>query len=150
MNMADPKLDAMLLEYLLGEKARKDAGATPEAILASMRNLADNFSEHEKVDERRFAEIEGELKGLGYRVVVVERGLEKLADRTETTGRHELERIEKARERLESVVDGREKEERARSSWIERHWVSVVTGLVTAIVSATAAGILVANLTGKG
>lgn len=108
----DEELKRLLIANIAAQKESDISG--------TLRHIADNSAEHEVKDEGRHQEVLGVLKGHSLRIGAVERITDKLEDKWDATGSHQM-------------MDARE-----RSAWASRFIITSLVGIAIAVMSAVA------------
>ena len=130
--MANTELDQLLLEYLREQRAARDAGCTPRAIMDTLRLVSDRQLEHEKADEVRFAELRGDLKGTSLRLAALEKDIEDVREDVEDTGEHHVERLERELDQVRAAAND-------SRTWWSRHGITVLTSVIVSAITGAAA-----------
>jgi|SRR5271154_4541448 len=97
--MADPKIDALLAEFLADQQEAKRHGVTLETIAEAQKTLADGLNAHAKRDEELHEKFDTRLASHAERLTSVEaklHGVEREFDREIITGRHDIPAILRA------------------------------------------------------
>lgn len=105
--------DEELKRLLIASIAAQEKADTSVAL----RHIADNFAEHEVKDEGRHQEVLGALKGHSLRVSAVEKITDKLDDKWDATGSHQ-------------IADLRE-----RNAWVSRFIIGTLASVALIIVT---------------
>lgn len=86
-----------IIRQFIDEQRRVDMGG-------SLRKIFDAFNEHESKDEQRHTEVMSQYKSLSYRVGSLESDRDKIEDKLEATGRHEVVQLQKKSDLLQGIL----------------------------------------------
>lgn len=110
-----PDIEEMLRAFLEEQRSADISG--------SLRRIWDQLNHHEKEDERRHAEIHGDVRGLSIRVGRLEHADEKIEEKLEKSGSWDREAL---------IAEAKEHKENA--NWFSREGWKWVLGVVGAVV----------------
>lgn len=108
-----------------------------------LRRIWDQLNQHEKDDERRHAELHGDLRGLSLRVGALEKDNAKFEDKLEDTGKIQIDKLQKEIEKRDKELEKRDKEKTDKTTWWSQQKTLFVIALVLLSLQTWAAHVFV-------